>query len=120
MTTMPFIESPISKDFEVIVGDTFYFDFRLLDAAGTPLDLTNWDGWLEGKLNEADAEPTVSLRVGSGFTLGGVTGRITCKAAPEVTSDWPVNTVTYRLKLKDEAGDVQTFFTGTIGVLAEN
>lgn len=119
MATLPFIEAPLTRDFEVIAGDTFYFAFRLLNDAGVPLDLSNWDGWLEGKINEADAEPTITLRVGTGFTLGGAAGTITAKAVPDVTREWPVQSIGYRLKLKDEPGDVKTFFTGTIMVRAE-
>lgn len=119
MSTIPFIEAPITKDFEAIAGDTFYFAFRLLDETGTPLDLTDWDGWLEGKISESDAEPTISLRVGTGFTLGGAAGTVVAKAAPDVTREWPVQSMGYRLKLKDQPGDIQTFFAGTIMVRAE-
>lgn len=119
MATLPIIEAPLVKDFEAIAGDTFYFAFRLLDDTGAPIDLTDWDGWLEGKISEADAEPTISLRVGTGFVLGGAAGTVTAKALPDVTREWPVQSIGYRLKLKDEPGDVRTFFTGTIMVRAE-
>ncbi len=119
MATMPFIDTPVVRDFEAIAGDTFYFACRLLDNTGAPIDLTDWDGWLEGKLSEADAEPTISLRVGTGLTLGGGAGTVTAKALPDVTAAWPVQSIGYRLKLKDAAGDVRTFFTGTLMVRAE-
>jgi hypothetical protein len=116
---MPFIDASLIKDFEAIAGDTFYFAFRLVDEDNAAIDLTGWSGWLEGLLSEDDAEPAISIRSGSGFTLGGAAGTVTAKALPAATDDWPRQSIPYRLKLQDAAGDVQTFFTGTIRVSAE-
>lgn len=126
MATMPFIDAPLIRDFEVIAGDTFYFAFRLVDEDNAALDLTGWDGWLEGLLSEDGTEPVINLHLDpgtetapGGITLGGSAGTVACKGTPAVTDDWPRQSIPYRLKLQDAAGDVQTFFTGTIRVSAE-
>lgn len=119
---------PVTQNFTIYKGDTFFWSFSVSSINDKPLDLTLYSFRMqiregEGKedtseiLYEVDGNNDISLGQTAEGIKEGVFDEFNLKISNIETEKFPVGKFYYDLEFTDEDGIVTTYFRGIIHVI---
>lgn len=109
-----------SFDFTIEQGATFNL-LMTWKIDGTPVNLTNWTGRLQARVDYEDTETILSLTTDAngGITLGGAAGTITLSRNATQTALLEVGSFVYDLELISGVSSVTRLLQGELTISAE-
>jgi len=99
-------------------GSTFTLSFTI-STGGTVWDLTGYSARMQVRASTTSTTKILNLATGSGITLGGAAGTVTCTASAATMAGIAANTYVYDIELVYPDGTVNALLEGKFTVTAE-